>query len=148
MTANVLRSAQHIKGISPEDFLSLPKFSKLVKHYNYDFELEQIDRKHLSAYCRFMGLTGFGTRKMLQSRLNKHFDYLIQDDRLISNEGLESLTLAELQQANEERGMRSLDRDEDQLRQSLKYWFAIQSVEPTRGMLVFSRMFLLNAKYN
>ncbi|CAO3608491.1 unnamed protein product [Cunninghamella blakesleeana] len=148
MSANVLKSAEQIKAISPEDFLSLPKFSKIVKHYNYDFELQQIDRSHLSSYCRFMGLSGFGTRKMLQNRLNSHFDYLGQDDKLISNEGVESLTLGELQQASEERGMRSLDVDENHLRQSLKYWLAIQSVEPVRGMLVFSRMFLLNAKYN
>ncbi|KAI8096710.1 LETM1-like protein-domain-containing protein [Halteromyces radiatus] len=149
MSANVLRSAQYVKSISAEDFLSLTKFTKIAKHYDFDFDLDQIDRIHLASYCRFMGLNGWGTRGMLRKRLDRHFDYLKQDDKLISQEGVDSLTLRELQQAIEERGMRSLDLDQHHLRQGLKYWIATHSVEPpiARGLLVFSRMFLLNANY-
>ncbi|SAM05606.1 hypothetical protein [Absidia glauca] len=150
MSANVLKSAENVKGISPEDFLSIPKFAKIAKHYGYDFELNQIDRPHLASYCRFMGLNGYGTRGMLKKRLDKHFEYLKKDDKLLAQEGMESLTLPQLQQAIEERGMRSVDMDQSHLRQGLKYWIASQSIEPpvARGLLVFSRMFLLNAKYN
>ncbi|KAI8335715.1 LETM1-like protein-domain-containing protein [Chlamydoabsidia padenii] len=150
MSANVLKSAENIKGISPEDFLSIPKFTKIAKHYDYDFDLNQIDRVHLASYCRFMGLNGFGTRGMLKKRLDKHFDYLKEDDKLLRQEGVESLSLSQLQEAVEERGMRSLDKDENQLRHGLKYWMATHFIEPpvARGLLVFSRMFLLNAKYN
>ncbi|ORZ14727.1 LETM1-like protein-domain-containing protein [Absidia repens] len=149
MSTNVLKSAENVKGISPADFLSLSKFAKIAKHYEYDFGLDQIDRAHLASYCRFMGLNGYGTRSMLRKRLDKHFDYLNKDDKLISQEGVDSLSLPELQRATEERGMRSVDMDQNHLQQGLKYWIANQSIEPpiARGLLVFSRMFLLNANY-
>lgn len=75
--------------------------------------------------CRFMGLRGWGTKSMLEQRLTTHMDYLLKDDKvsiketeyrhqwakiqsytqLIAQEGIESLSLSELQQAVEERGM-------------------------------------------
>ncbi|KAI8065217.1 LETM1-like protein-domain-containing protein [Gongronella butleri] len=149
MSSNVLRSAQVVKGISPNDFLSVPRFSKINSHYGYDFTLDKIDRRHLSAYCRFMGLSSLGTSGMLRNRLAQYFTYISKDDELLSMEGIDTLTLHELQHANEERGMRSLAKDEDALRSSLKYWLATKSIEPEvpTGLLVFSRMFLLNANY-
>ena len=38
--------------ITPEDFLSLRKFLKIAKGYQYDFELPQISKDNLGAYCR------------------------------------------------------------------------------------------------
>ncbi|KAG0170700.1 hypothetical protein DFQ28_006667 [Apophysomyces sp. BC1034] len=149
MSKNVIQSAEKIGSISPEDFLSVRNFTKLAKGYGYDFDLKRIDRKHLSAYCRFMGLQGWGTQSILKGRINKHMDYLLQDDELIAQEGVETLQLNELQKAVEERGMRSLGADEEHLRRSLKYWMTLHLSEPpvSRGLLVFSRMFLLNANY-
>ncbi|KAF7731280.1 hypothetical protein EC973_000696 [Apophysomyces ossiformis] len=149
MSKNVIQSAEKIGAISPEDFLSVRKFEKVAKGYEYDFDLQRIDRNHLSAYCRFMGLAGWGTHNILKRRLNKHMDYLLEDDKLLAQEGVEKLPLSELQKAVEERGMRSLGADEQHLRRSLKYWLAVHLSEPSipRGLLVFSRMFLLNANY-
>jgi hypothetical protein len=62
------------------------------------------------------------------------------------------LTLAELSHAVEERGMRSVNEEEENMRRGLKYWLSL--TQPSNndlaipsGLLVFSRMFLLNAKY-
>ncbi|KAI8138263.1 LETM1-like protein [Fennellomyces sp. T-0311] len=149
MSTNVIRSSTHVGRITPEDFLSLRKFLKISKSYEYDFELSQIHRANLAAYCRFMGLKDWGMKGMLEKRLNKHLDYLLEDDKLISQEGVDSLSVAELQNAAEERGMRSLDVSEEQLRRSLDYWITVHLNEQhiPRGLLIFSRMFLLNANY-
>ncbi|KAI9276774.1 LETM1-like protein-domain-containing protein [Phascolomyces articulosus] len=151
MSSNVIQASHKIGRISPEDFLSLRKFLKIAKGYHYDFDLPQINKENLGAYCRFMGLKGWGTKGMLEKRLNKHLDYLLEDDKLIAKEGVETLNAPALQQAVEERGMRSIDVNEEQLRRSLDYWIAVHLNDQEsipRGLLVFSRMFLLNANYS
>lgn len=60
--------------------------------------------------------------------------------------------MAELSHAVEERGMKSVDEAEDNMRRGLKYWLSLtQPANPQdkikSGLLVFSRMFLLNANY-
>ncbi|KAI9272563.1 LETM1-like protein [Sporodiniella umbellata] len=152
MTMNVLKSAEQVQGISPDDFLSLSKFQRIAKHYGYDFELSRIDRRHLSSYCRFMGLSDYGTQYILKNRLAKHMDYLKKDDELLLKEGLDNLNNQELSHAMEERGMRSLKEPDEQMKRALKYWLATSQANPTSqnipsGLLVFSRMFLLNAKF-
>ncbi|CEP13694.1 hypothetical protein [Parasitella parasitica] len=153
MTRNVLESAQYVQGISPKDFLSLSKFQKLEKHYAYDFDLSRIDRRHLKSYCRYMGINDYGTRSILRNRLTQYMEYLDQDDKLLVKEELvDRLTLDELSHAVEERGMKSVNEAEDNLRRGLKYWLSLtQPPNPQdkikSGLLVFSRMFLLNANY-
>ncbi|KAI8380513.1 LETM1-like protein-domain-containing protein [Choanephora cucurbitarum] len=152
MTMNVLKSAEQVEGISPEDFLHRHKFQKIAKQYGYDFELSQIDRRHLSSYCRFMGINDYGPQFVLKHRLQKYMDYLDKDDKLLLQENtVDTLDAKELSHAVEERGMRSLDREEEEMRRALKYWLTIsQQSEPKvpAGLLVFSRMFLLNASYS
>ncbi|ORX49449.1 LETM1-like protein [Hesseltinella vesiculosa] len=149
MSATIIRSSQVVKGISLDDFTSLPRFKKITQHYGLDFTLDKIDRRHLAGYCRFMGLNGLGTRGMLRSRLDRHFHYLTEDDQLLEAHDIDEMTSTELQQANEERGMRSLEKDDESLRSSLRYWLAVRKLEPNvpSGLLVCSRMFLLNANF-
>ncbi|KAI9351709.1 LETM1-like protein-domain-containing protein [Pilaira anomala] len=153
MSTNVLRSSANIDGISPGDFLSLTKFQRIAKHYAYDFDLSRIDRPHLASYCRFMGINKFGTQGMLKKRLENYMNYIDQDDKLLLKENIvDELDLKDLSQAVEERGMRSIDLDQDNMRRGLKYWLSLtQPPNPENkipvGLLVFSRMFLLNANY-
>ncbi|ORZ01213.1 LETM1-like protein-domain-containing protein [Syncephalastrum racemosum] len=149
-SASVIRQSKDIPGISAEDFLSRKSFIRIAKHYNEDFDLNRINRQNLLAMCRFMGLPGWGTRGMMQKRLDKHIEYLTEDDKVrIKSCGVNTLSLADLQQAAEERGMRSIDVSEDQLRKSLDYWISLQlSEQPiSPGLLVFSRQFVLNSTY-
>jgi hypothetical protein len=66
---------------------------------------------------------------------------------------VDDLTLRELSHACEERGMRSVNQDEENMRRGLKYWLSLTQPEnPVEkvippGLLIFSRMFLLNANY-
>lgn len=65
---------------------------------------------------------------------------------------MDELNVKELSHAVEERGMRSIDQDEENMRRGLKYWLSLthpanpENAIPV-GLLVFSRMFLLNANY-
>ncbi|KAI8979442.1 LETM1-like protein-domain-containing protein [Mycotypha africana] len=154
ITKYTLMSSKKIEAIKPEDFLSKDKFRKLAIHYGHEFDLQYIMRKNLSAYCRFMGLSDFGPAPMLRKRLAKHMNYLDQDDRfLIKENSVDTLSPKELCQAVEERGMRSIDDDEENMRRGLKYWLSLsQPTNPKQtkippGLLVFSRVFLLNATY-
>ncbi|KAI7895478.1 LETM1-like protein-domain-containing protein [Mucor mucedo] len=152
MTANVLKSAEKVDGIAPADFLSLTKFQRIAKHYAYDFDLIRIDRPHLASYCRFMGINNIGTQGMLRKRLEKYMNYINEDDKLLLKENVDELNIKELSHAVEERGMRSIDQDEENMRRGLKYWLSLthpanpENTIPV-GLLVFSRMFLLNANY-
>ncbi|KAL1933226.1 hypothetical protein VTP01DRAFT_7316 [Rhizomucor pusillus] len=149
MSQNVLLSSQRIPGISVDDFLSPHTFAKVAKTYNADFQLTHIKKDHLSAFCKFLGLQSWGTKSMLENRLQKHMNYLLEDDKLLDKEGVDKLDVKELQQAVEERGMRSLGASKEHLSTALKYWIAMrlgdQPVED--GLLIMSRMFLLNAVY-
>ncbi|KAI8382362.1 LETM1-like protein [Blakeslea trispora] len=153
MTMNVLKSAEQVEGIAPEDFLNRHKFQKIAKQYNDDFRLGEIDRRHLSSYCRFMSINDYGPQFVLKRRLQKYMDYLDKDDKLLLQQEntVDQLDEKELSHAVEERGMRSLDREQEEMRRALKYWLSIsQQSEPkvSAGLLVFSRMFLLNASYS
>ncbi|KAG2173324.1 hypothetical protein INT43_004698 [Umbelopsis isabellina] len=141
----------HKLQISVNDFLSHANVCRLAKRYEMDFQLANIDRKHLSAYCRFMGLSSWGTHGMLRKRLDKYLDYVVRDDKYIADEGVEQLEINELEHVAEERGMRSVDVSPEQLRKSIQYWINLslkQDPVIPRGLLVFSRMYLLNANYD
>ncbi|KAI9290363.1 LETM1-like protein-domain-containing protein [Umbelopsis sp. AD052] len=151
MSKNVVESTSRVEGISVSDFLSHANVCRLAKRYEMDFDLANIDRKHLSSYCRFMGLPSYGTQGMLRKRLDKYLDYIVRDDKYIAEEGVDQLDMPELEQAAEERGMRSVDVPPEQLRKSLQYWISLSLKEDPvipRGLLVFSRLFLLNATYD
>ncbi|KAH8553202.1 LETM1-like protein [Umbelopsis sp. PMI_123] len=151
MSTNVVQSTSRVEGISVSDFLNHANVCRLAKRYEMDFDLANIDRKHLSAYCRFMGLSTYGTHGMLRKRLDKYMDYIVQDDKYIAEEGVDQLDIPELEQAAEERGMRSVDVSPDQLRKSIQYWITLSLKQDPiipRGLLVFSRLFLLNATYD
>ncbi|RUS17213.1 hypothetical protein BC937DRAFT_90257 [Endogone sp. FLAS-F59071] len=144
MSQNIIKSSSNISGIAKEDFSSVNGIVRLDKRYQLDFEFEHIDKKHLAAYCSFMGVNHWlATHGMLKKRLTKRLNYLLQDDLLISNEGVNLLTLEELQKAVEERGMRSLDASETHLRRSLQVWLNLRLHNPpiTPGLVIFSRMF-------
>ncbi|ORX88707.1 LETM1-domain-containing protein [Basidiobolus meristosporus CBS 931.73] len=148
ITRNVLKSSVQNQ-IKLKDFKDMSKVAQLAKKFPGDFDLANINRNWLKGYCRYMGLSEIGTRKMLENRLKKHFEYLTIDDKLIQKEGVESLTFEELQAANEERGMRGVDLPPVQLRRSLEDWIELHLMAEPRvplGLMVFSRAFVMGQK--
>ncbi|KAG0226950.1 hypothetical protein BGW42_003270 [Actinomortierella wolfii] len=148
MTEKLIRLNR--REITKESLASYSSFLNIAKRYGDSFDLDLIDRQHLSSFCKFMGLYGWGPKFMLKNRLVKHMKYLAEDDALLQRDGIDSLTFLELQTANEERGMRSLEVSREHLERSLAYWLSLtqnkeQPIPP--GLMVFSRMFLLHATF-
>ncbi|KAF9435453.1 hypothetical protein BGZ76_006266 [Entomortierella beljakovae] len=148
MTEKLIRLNR--REISKESLASYSSFIAISKKYGEGFEYKMIDREHMSSFCKFMGLNGLGPKFMLTKRLSKHMDYIRNDDLLLQKEGLDSLTFAELQLANEERGMRSLEVSKEHLEKSLAYWLKVSLSKETDvppALMVFSRMFLLHSSF-
>ncbi|KAF9173349.1 hypothetical protein BGX20_003444 [Mortierella sp. AD010] len=148
MTEKLIRLNR--REINKEALANYNSFINIAKRYGEGFDYGMIDREHMASFCRFMDLNGFGPKFMLTKRLDKHMSYLKEDDLLLQKEGLESLTFSELQLANEERGMRSLEVSREHLEKSLAYWLKVSlskdaTVPP--ALLVFSRMFLLHSTF-
>ncbi|KAI1298779.1 hypothetical protein EDD11_006749 [Mortierella claussenii] len=148
MTEKLIRLNR--REINKEALASYNSFMTIAKKYGEGFDYQLIDREHLASFCKFMGLSGFGPRFMLQKRLNKHMLYLKEDDTLLQKDGIDTLTFSELQLANEERGMRSLEVSKEHLEKSLAYWLKLslsKDAEVPPALMVFSRMFLLHSTF-
>lgn len=148
MTEKLIRLNR--REITKEGLANYNSFITISKKYGEGFDYNMIDREHLGSFCRFMGLNGFGPKFMLKKRLNKHMMYLKQDDELLQLDGIDSLTFAELQLANEERGMRSMEVSKEHLEKSLAYWLKLSLSKDTDvppALMVFSRMFLLHSTF-
>ncbi|KAF9959760.1 hypothetical protein BGZ70_008761 [Mortierella alpina] len=148
MTEKLIRLNR--REITKESLANYNSFITIAKKYGEGFDYNMIDREHLASFCKFMGLSGFGPKSMLKKRLDKHMTYLSKDDQLLQKDGIDSLTFAELQLANEERGMRSLEVSKEHLEKSLAYWLKLSlskdaTIPP--ALMVFSRMFLLHSTF-
>ncbi|XP_050548757.1 mitochondrial proton/calcium exchanger protein-like [Daktulosphaira vitifoliae] len=122
--------------ISADEIL---KFSKLFKD---EITLDSLPRPQLVALCRVLELRPIGTSNFLKFQLNLKLRSLAIDDKMIQKEGVESLTLSELQQACKSRGMRAYGLTEKRLRQQLIQWLDLslnEKVPPS--LLLLSRAF-------
>ncbi|CAG8456907.1 1646_t:CDS:2 [Paraglomus brasilianum] len=136
--------------IARKDFQDISSVIRLSRQIGDKLYLAKFPKQLLVDLCRFMGLSRFGTKNMLKRRLENRLDYLFGDDMLIAKEGIKTLTLDELKQASEERGIKSVDIPDNQLRLALQHWIALhlhQNPEIQDELLLFSRTFLYNAKY-
>lgn len=81
------------------------RFSKLFED---EITLDSLSRPQLTALCRVLEIAPIGTNNLLRFQLRMRLRRLAADDKLILKEGIESLSIAELQAACRVRGMRSL----------------------------------------
>lgn len=149
ITQIALRSTQKSDLLPMDGFSSVDRLLSTVKTYHEGFSYDLVQNKPLRAYCKFMGLSSLAPTFILKSRMQAHFKNIREDDIMILSEGVESLSLEELIEANEERGMRTLDQTEAQLRQTLKDWIAVtnsKSVSAPDLLLVVSRIFINNVR--
>ena len=87
------------KAIDNEQIL---KFSKLFED---EITLDNMTRTQLAAICRMLELPTVGTKAFLAFSIEMKLRNLKADDRVIRREGIESMTVLEMQQASRERGM-------------------------------------------
>lgn len=117
------------------------KFSKLFED---EITLDSLSRSQLVALCRVLEVQTLGTNNLLKFQLRMKLRSLAADDKMIQKEGVDSLSLAEVQQACRARGMRAYGVSEARLRSQLKQWLDLslnEKVPPS--LLLLSRALML-----
>lgn len=124
--------------VSNEEIL---KFSKLFQD---EITLDSLSRSQLVALCRVLEVQTLGTNNLLRFQLRMKLRTLAVDDKMIQKEGVDSLSLSEVQQACRARGMRAYGVSEARLRSQLKQWLDMslnEKVPPS--LLLLSRALML-----
>src|SRR5690606_208005 len=106
--------------------------------------LDSLSRPQLVALCRLLELQPIGTNNFLRFQLRMKLRSLKADDQMIASEGVDSLTVPELQQACRTRGMRALGISEDRLKSQLSQWLELSLNERiSPSLLLLSRVLYL-----
>ncbi|XP_048851727.1 mitochondrial proton/calcium exchanger protein isoform X2 [Brienomyrus brachyistius] len=117
------------------------RFSKLFED---ELTLDNLTRPQLVALCRLLELQSIGTNNFLRFQLIMKLRAIRTDDKLIAEEGVDSLNVSELQAACRVRGMRALGVTEQRLREQLRQWLELHLDQqiPTSLLLLSRAMFL------
>ncbi|GAU44743.1 hypothetical protein TSUD_181500 [Trifolium subterraneum] len=120
-----------------------------AKLFNDEFTLDNISRPRLVNMCKYMGISPYGTYgtdAYLRYMLRKRLQEIKNDDKLIQEEGLESLSEAELRQACRDRGLLGL-RAVEEMRQQLNDWLDLSlNHSLPSSLLILSRAFYISGK--
>ncbi|XP_043828498.1 mitochondrial proton/calcium exchanger protein isoform X2 [Dromiciops gliroides] len=117
------------------------RFSKLFED---ELTLDNLTRPQLVALCRLLELQSIGTNNFLRFQLIMRLRSMKADDKLIAEEGVDTLNVKELQAACRARGMRALGVTEERLREQLKQWLDLHLNQeiPTSLLLLSRAMYL------
>jgi len=99
---------------------------KVCKIFKDDLTLDNLSRPQLVGMCRYMNLNTFGTDMMLRYQIRHRMRQIKRDDRAISFEGVESLSVPELQVAALSRGIRTHGVSPGRLRDDLQSWLDLR----------------------
>lgn len=116
---------------------------KVCKIFKDDLTLDNLSRPQLVSICRYMNITSFGTDNFLRYQVRVRMRQIKRDDRAIAYEGVESLSVPELQTACASRGLRTYGVSPGRLRDDLQAWLDLRlkhSVPST--LLVLSNAFV------
>lgn len=103
---------------SVDEILTISKSQK--------FELENLDLHHLQKMCRMLGIEPFAFKSHVLVQLRHYVNGLQKEDRRILWEGLDTLTLSELQEALHARGM-PVSENMVEMRSELEQWLRLSS---------------------
>uniref|UniRef100_A0A8C1R6W5 Mitochondrial proton/calcium exchanger protein n=1 Tax=Cyprinus carpio TaxID=7962 RepID=A0A8C1R6W5_CYPCA len=117
------------------------RFSKLFED---ELTLDNLTRPQLVALCKLLELQSIGTNNFLRFQLIMKLRAIRADDKLIAEEGVNSLNVTELQAACRVRGMRALGVTEERLKEQLQQWLELHLNQhiPTSLLLLSRAMFL------
>lgn len=116
---------------------------KVCKAFRDDLTLDNLSRPQLVSMCRYMNLNTFGTDQMLRYQIRHRMRQVKRDDRAISYEGVDSLTVAELQMAAASRGIRTHGVSPARLREDLQTWLDLRLKEGVPStLLVLSNAYM------
>jgi LETM1 and EF-hand domain-containing protein 1 len=105
---------------SPEDII------KVCKIFKDDLTLDNLSRPQLVSICRYMNIPSFGTDNILRYQVRVRMRQIKRDDRSIAYEGVDSLSVPELQTACASRGLRTYGVSPGRLRDDLGSWLDLR----------------------
>lgn len=124
--------------------VSNPDILKYLKVFEDEITLDSLDRSQLQALCRVLEVQTLGPSSFLRFQLRMKLRSLVADDKIIQREGLDSLSVGEVQQACRARGMRALGLTEAALRQQLAQWMDLSlNYKVPPSLLLLSRALML-----
>ena len=99
---------------------------KVCKIFKDDLTLDNLSRPQLVGMCKYMNLNTFGTDAMLRYQIRHRMRQTKRDDKAISYEGVDSLSVPELQMACASRGLRTHGMSPGRLREDLQMWLDLR----------------------
>jgi LETM1 and EF-hand domain-containing protein 1, mitochondrial len=99
---------------------------KVCKTFKDDLTLDNLSRPQLVGMCKYMNLNTFGTDAMLRYQIRHRMRQIKRDDKAISFEGVDSLSVPELQMASASRGLRTHGMSPAKLRDDLQMWLDLR----------------------
>ncbi|KAK3641187.1 LETM1 domain-containing protein ylh47 [Elasticomyces elasticus] len=99
---------------------------KVCKLFKDDLTLDNLSRPQLVGMVRYMNLNTFGTDAMLRYQVRHRMRQIKRDDKAIAFEGVESLSVPELQTACAARGLRTHGMSPGRLRDDLHLWLDLR----------------------
>ncbi|RFU73639.1 hypothetical protein TARUN_8642 [Trichoderma arundinaceum] len=116
---------------------------RVCKIFRDDMTLDNLSRPQLVSMCRYMGLNTFGTDSMLRYQIRHRMRQIKRDDKAIAYEGIDSLTVAELQLACAARGIRTHSVSPARMRADLQTWLDLRLKEGVPStLLVLSNAYM------
>ncbi|KAJ2906424.1 uncharacterized protein MKZ38_001784 [Zalerion maritima] len=98
----------------------------VCKIFKDDMTLDNLSRPQLVSMCRYLNLSSFGTDMMLRYLIRTRMKQLKDDDKVISFEGVDNLSVSELQTACAGRGIRTHGVSPAKLREDLQEWLDLR----------------------
>lgn len=99
---------------------------QVARLFKNDQVLDNLSRPQLVAMANYMSLRPFGTDSILRYQIRHRLLTIIKDDKAIDYEGVESLTVPELQTACSQRGIKTQDVSPGRLREDLETWLDLR----------------------
>ena len=99
---------------------------KVCKIFKDDLTLDNLSRPQLVGICQYMNLNTFGTDALLRYQIRYHMRQIKRDDKAIFLEGVDSLSVPELQSACAGRGLRTHGMSPGRLRDDLQMWLDLR----------------------
>ncbi|RMD42927.1 hypothetical protein DV735_g2172, partial [Chaetothyriales sp. CBS 134920] len=116
---------------------------KVCKIFKDDLTLDNLSRPQLVGMCKYMNLNSFGTDAWLRYHIRHRMRQIKRDDKAISFEGVDSLSVPELQMACAARGIRTYGMSPARLREDLQLWLDLRlKYNIPSTLLVLSNAFM------
>ncbi|KAJ1675890.1 LETM1 domain-containing protein ylh47 [Spiromyces aspiralis] len=114
---------------------------RVAQVFEDDMTLDNLTRPQLVSICRYMGINSFGTDNYLKYQVQNRMRYITADDKMIKAEGVDSLTISELQAACQARGIRFMGVSPARMRSDLQQWLDLHLGEGVPAtILILSRI--------